>query len=361
MRWKIYIRQMPIMTMMMIYPLIMAAKPGPEQDGAPTQATSQVDSIKNLIAHLSPEKLKQLRALYSETYGQITTARLASSNPTSAYTPSQDIVHLDGKRRKSEKLRNIETVRRYNQSDSIVIHNDTAYIPENLNLEKGFSWVGGMTYNDIPQIDINYFSYKGKNKALKKVAQVYNSMRLGNLVHELQHAKYRKIRYSLPIHQRSRNVWALDELGTMICSELNNWCFVKLDNVPKNWDKQYEVTIKLDDINYKIPRKNLQTVVNLAISNAVHRLSSDVMYRHEFINFENKAFSNEDLADAPNKTGTYAEAISKMRSAFKINGKKVDIFSLASDNVRKLAEDFINDRDEDMRLVIFAHDNKIKL
>ncbi len=299
-----------------------------------------------------------MRALYSKTYDSETTARLASSNPSSAYTPSQNIVHLDGKRRMSEKLRNIETVRRYNQSDSIVIHNDTAYIPEKMNR---FSWTEGMTYFAIPQIDINYFYYKGKNKALKKVAQIYNSTRLGTLAHELQLAKYRKIRYSLPIHQRSRSLWAMDELGAMICSELSQWCFVKLDNVPKNWDKQYEVTIKLDDINYKIPRKNLQTVVNLAINAAVDRLASDVMYRHEFINLENKVVSNEDLADAPNKTGTQAEAISQMRSAFKINGKKVDILSLASDNVRKRAEDFINDHDDDMRLVMFAHDNKIKL
>lgn len=53
--------------------------------------------------------------------------------------------------------------------------------------------------------------------------------------------------------------------------------------------------------------------------------------------------------------------MSQMRSRLKINGKMVDIFSLASDNVRKRAEEFINDRDDDMRLVMVAHKHKIKL
>ena len=105
----------------------------------------------------------------------------------------------------------------------------------------------------------------------------------------------------------------------------------------------------------------MKLIIDQAINEALNKLSKIEDYRKEFIESEGFMLAREDGKDNPNKTGTYTEALSQMRSGFKVNGKKVDIFSLASKKVRKRAEEYINDRDDDMRLVMFAHDNGIKL
>lgn len=84
-------------------------------------------------------------------------------------------------------------------------------------------------------------------------------------------------------------------------------------------------------------------------------------YRELFIRNEGAKYDT-NLDNAYEKDIPHAaDAIQQMLSSLKINGKKTDIFNLASERVRKLSQDFINSRDEDMRLFIKAHDYNIKL
>ena len=255
----------------------------------------------------------------------------------------------------SEKLKNPQKAREFYALDSVVVHHDTIQIPDN---KKICGFTGGSAMNDIPQVKINFFNYNGENQEMKKLAKYGNKNRFSVLLHEIQHIKVYKFIYQVPLEQRKRGLRVLDELLAHVAGNLEE--YAEFSKGAKSWDDAYETTIYTGDIEYNIP-SDVQVVIDRAINDALNSLSDMESYRKRFIESEGKGFSQEDLDDNPNKTGSYAEAVSKMRSSFKINGKMVDIFSQASDSVRQRAEEYINDRDDDMRLVIFAHDHKIKL
>jgi len=237
----------------------------------------------------------------------------------------------------------------------VAIRNDTVYV-----YDKDISthyMTTGFTYDNFPQIDVSYFKFLGKDKKGKKFAEYLNAMRFVNIPHELHHVEHFMTIIQVPPSQRNRPIWAANELFAKISGNLSG--YAHLGSRSKNWDKSFRTKVNISDLNFKIPQ-NSQKIIDAAIIGALNDMENIPSYRKGFLDCEGFTYDPANEAHAGEQNGTEKEAINKMQNAFKINGKRTDIFSLASDTVRRRAENFINSNDDDMRLVIALHKNNVK-
>lgn len=290
--------------------------------------------------NVSKEKLKELRVLYQSVYNNVDKGTKFLG---------------EGAHKMSTKITD-----EYYKKDSIAVHNDTIVIPEDFDIRHHAPIQYGMSSTKYPQIDVNYFLYTGQNKEVAAYVAEMNLERKMTLIHEMTHKEHQGDIYHVPVGQRERGIWAADELLAIVGEGLSDYAVFKGNSA--GWDTAYETAVHTNDLEYVIPADKVQGAVDHAISKGVDRLSAMPVYRHFFIEYEGKGrLSWKDAFNPEERRGNMQDALKKMRSHFKINGKKVDIFSLASKEVRKRAEEFINDRDEDMRLVMFARDKNIEL
>jgi hypothetical protein len=217
----------------------------------------------------------------------------------------------------------------------------------------------GVAYRDFPQIDIYYFKYDGEMDEIKKFAKRLNleSLRLRNVCHELRHIDNFRYILHVPKEERGRLVSAANEFFATVAENLGY--YAELNGKSKNWNKSFRGKINVWDVNYKLP-KNTQEIVDSAIVSALDKLENNPLYRKEFIEKEHFEYHPSLEGRAGEEKNTAADAVNRMKSAFMVNGKLTDIFSLASEKVRERAENFIDSNDEDMRLIIYAHKNNIK-
>lgn len=290
------------------------------------------------IFDLTPEKIEELKVLYREVYSE----------------PNLDSTHfLSSRATVSKKLKKRNIVYKYIYGDSVIVHNDTIVVPENTAWEN-VVYIGGTSYVQVPQVNINHFLYDGEKEDLRELASNANNDKDKIFIHEIRHANNKKYMFGVNKKYRQRSLHATDELLATVSGYLADYARIK-DG--KKWHNQYETTVYFGDINYVIPG-DVEKVLDSSINMALDKISSMPRYRKMFIDCEGMAFRR----DEPSATDTNTDgAIKKMQSDFVINGKRVDVFSLASEKVRNRAQDFINDYDRDMRLVKFAHDWNIKV
>jgi hypothetical protein len=288
------------------------------------------------IESLSYEQYAKLQKLYEATY------------PEYASESSKLITHDDNY---FVDLVPVEKQLEMRIKGDVAVINDTLYIEDKDTaatiITRGFS------YFDIPQVNITHFKYDGENAKLKKYFRNINSGKLQTLLHEMRHVDNTWFVLSVPAGNRNRAINAADELFATIAGFLPN---PKLNGRSSKWRKSFRSEANTNDVNYRL--SNPRQEVDSAITAALDKLENMPGYRKTFL--EKQIFISS-LEESVTQDMTEEEAIGRMRSAFKINGRKTDIFSLASDSVRKRAENFIKTDDIEMRIVVFAHERGIKL
>lgn len=309
-----------------------------------------VDSLHQVIQGMSPEKLSELRQLYNETYKIFSTSEAPdSTKPVILGSEPAKIV---------PELTDLNDVLEWRRKGDVAVVNDTVVVHDYN--KKIYSITFGISLYKAPQINVNYFKYDGNNEDLKKLVSRYNPKAFRQMVvyHELQHVDNFDKVLRVPVSQRTRSLHAADEFFATVAGMMYE--YAEFNAKSKDWDKTYQSKVNVKDVNFRLP-ENSQQIVDSVLLSAIDKLQSMPIYRKKFVLSEKTSFdqSIEDAyqKDIPNSS----EAIKQMQSSFKINGQRTDLFSLASDKVRKRAEEFLNSRDDDMRLVMQARNYNIKL
>ena len=294
----------------------------------------------NYAANLTPGKYTQLQELYEWS------CALSAPGATISLSPRifNDLIDIDVQ------------VEMRNKGD-VAVRNDTVHLHDKDTAALGIS--SGGAYFDLPQIDILNLKYEGGIDQLKKLAADYNSYdrRFKCVLHELRHIDHVRYILSIPKDQRSRAVWAADELFATIAGNLG---YAHLGSGSKKWNKSFRTKANTRDVDYRLPQ-NSQQIVDSAIIAALDKLEDHASYRETWLRMEGTEYHQTLELRAPEEKLSAEEAIKRMRTAFVINGKHTDILNLASEAVRKRAENFIKSDDTEMRIVMFAKKHDIKL
>lgn len=313
-----------------------------------TISEMRADSIQSVLFMLRPEKYDELRKLSEKLY---------------KYSKSGATLRLSAKQNSGDDcvngyfndFTNLDAQIAWRNAGDVAIKNDTVYMSDRDTV--AFRYNMGIAYTNVPQINIYYFKYDGKIKSLRTIADKINNMRLESVYHELRHVDNFQYIINVPIEQRTRMLHAANELFATIAGNLGDYAV--MGGKSQNWNKSFRGKVNIRDVNYKLP-KNSQPIIDSAIVAALDRLEGDPQYRKVFLS--RNGFSYNVLLEKwyGEKTSCETNAVNQMQSAFKINGRRTDIFNLASAKVRERAEQFLQSRDDDMRLVIQAHDNGVK-
>ncbi|MDR1337563.1 MAG: hypothetical protein LBJ73_00865 [Rickettsiales bacterium] len=364
--WKSYIKQtvltltITVASSWLIFKAIDSFTVGnPKQSAQSSRsaAETRADSLQMVLKSLSPEKLSKIKALYEDTYAfSEPDAKLGSSENPGAESNRGPTLSVSDWPIFNE-LKKIDIGIEWRKMGYVAINNDTVYIQDRDTLALGIEY--GCAYNNVPQIDIHYFKYDGDIEALKKIAEQHNSyeFRTEIVCHEIRHADNFRHIIRVPKEQRTRAVAAADELFATIAGNLSD--YAEMGPESKGWNKSFRQKISVWDVDYKLP-ENSRPIIDSAITSALDALEGQHSYRKRFIDREGYEYHHLIEERYGAKIRTAADAVFMMRHGLKINGKLTDIFSLASEKVRRRANDFINSNDDDMRLVIGLHDNNVK-